>query len=50
METNPSTEETMGAKPQPTPPKGVKLEDRYGQVGLKAVAGAIRSPKPGKTG
>ncbi len=40
----------MGLKPQPTPPKGVKLEDRYGQVGLKAVAGAIKTPKPAKGG
>lgn len=39
----------MGAKPQPVPPKGVKLEERYGQVGLKAVAAAIKA-KPGKEG
>jgi hypothetical protein len=38
----------MVAKTQPVPPKGVKLEDRYGSVGLKAVAGAIKPPKPAK--
>jgi hypothetical protein len=40
----------MGTKSQPIPPKGLRLEERYGQVGLKAVAGAIRPSKPAKTG
>jgi hypothetical protein len=40
----------MSAKPQPVLPKGVRLEDRYGQVGLKAVAGAIKPTKAQKAG
>jgi hypothetical protein len=37
----------MTTKPMPKPAKGgVRLEDRYGNVGLKAVAGAIKPQKP----
>ncbi|MFN3855526.1 MAG: hypothetical protein ACK4M0_14130 [Phreatobacter sp.] len=39
----------MGTKVQPLPKKGsVKLEDRYGSVAIRAVAGAIKPPKTQK--
>lgn len=39
----------MTTKTLPKPDKGtVRLEDRYGNVGLKAVAGAIKAQKPAK--
>lgn len=41
----------MGTKVQPLPKKGgVKLEDRYGTVAIRAVAGAIKTPKSQKSG
>lgn len=40
----------MNTKTLPKPAKGgVRLEERYGHVGLKAVAGAIKPQKPAKT-
>jgi hypothetical protein len=40
----------MTTKTLPKPVKGaVRLEDRYGNVGLKAVAGAIKPQKPTKS-
>lgn len=41
----------MVSKTPRTPPQGsVKLEDRYGKVAIKAVAGAISTQKTAKTG
>lgn len=37
----------MPAKPPVSPPKpAVRLEDQYGHVAIKAVAGAIKKPEP----
>jgi len=38
----------MGTKSLPVPPKGMRLEDRYGELGLRAVAGAVRPAKAAK--
>jgi hypothetical protein len=44
-------EEMMATKSPQAQPKGnVKLEDRYGAVAIRAVAGALHKPKSAKAG